>query len=131
MNLLLDTCTFLWWIADDPMLSATAAEAIRDSRNPCRLSAASMWEILVKHAAGRLEIDSGEQSAYDFVCALCAENRIDLLPVEPHDVRHVSTLPLLHRDPFDRLLICQTIEHGLTILTPDPQIRRYPVKTLW
>lgn len=131
MRLLLDTCAFLWWIADDPALSGPAAEAIRDPKHQCGLSVASLWEILIKHATGRLEIDSGAQSAFDFLVGLCADTRIALLPVAPNEIRHVSTLPDIHRDPFDRLLICQTIEHGLTLVTPDPQIRRYPVKTLW
>jgi PIN domain nuclease of toxin-antitoxin system len=131
VRLLLDTCTFFWWMGEDAALSPTAAAAITEPTNSCALSVVSLWEILVKHAAGRLAIDSGAVPPFDFLAALCAEERIDILPLGPEAVRHVTTLPDLHRDPFDRLLICQAIEHGLTLVTPDSQIRRYPIKTMW
>lgn len=131
MSLLLDTCTFIWWMADDPALGRTPAAAIRNPQQTCCLSAASIWEMLVKQAAGKLQIDSGNQPTFDYLVELCSENRIDVVPVAAREVRHVSTLPDIHRDPFDRLLICQAIEHGYTLVTPDPNIRRYPVKTLW
>lgn len=131
MRLLLDTCTFLWLIGDVRHLSAKAKAAIGDSSNECWLSAASQWEAMVKHASGRLEIDC-EPSA---VAAFLAEQReahgVQSLAVSEADVAHVTTLPDLHRDPFDRLLICQAIEHGLAIVTSDPLIRRYPIKTVW
>jgi PIN domain nuclease of toxin-antitoxin system len=131
MKLLLDTCTFLWWIAEHPRISGAAARAVRDANNECWLSVASVWEMLVKHRSARLDIDSGAQSAFDFLCEQCRINRIELLPVLAADVRHVSQLPDIHRDPFDRLLICQAIEHGLTLVTPDGHIQRYPIRTLW
>jgi PIN domain nuclease of toxin-antitoxin system len=131
MNLLLDTCTFLWWIAEQPGVSAKAARALRDADNPCWLSVASLWEILVKCRAGRLDMDCGEQSVFDFLREQCRVNQIDLLPLLPDDIRHISRLPDIHRDPFDRLLICQSIERGLTLVTPDRHIQGYPIRTLW
>lgn len=131
MSLLLDTCAFIWWMTDDPSLGRASAAAIRNPRQTCCLSAVSIWEMLVKQAAGKLHIDASKQPTFDYLIALCAENRIDVVPVTACDVRHVSTLPNIHRDPFDRLLICQAIEHGYTLVTPDPNIRRYPIKTLW
>ena len=131
MKLLLDTCTFLWWIADHPRLGIAARQAILEPHNECWLSAMSLWEALAKHKAGRLGIDSGDESAFSFLCAQCAASRIALLPIVAADIRHVCRLPDVHRDPFDRLLICQAIEHGLTLVTPDRHIRRYPIRTLW
>jgi len=131
MKLLLDTCTFLWWIAEHPDMSGKAAQALRDPDHPCWLSVASLWEILVKCRAGRLTIDCGAQSVFDFLGEQCRVNQIGLLPVLADDIRHISQLPDIHRDPFDRLLICQTIEHGLTLVTPDRNIQRYPIRTLW
>jgi PIN domain nuclease of toxin-antitoxin system len=131
MSLLLDTCAFIWWMADDPALARTPAEAIKNPQQTCCLSTVSIWEMLVKQAIGKLEIDSGTLTTYDYLVGLCRDNRIDMLPLTANEVRHVSTLPDIHRDPFDRLLICQAVEHGYTLVTPDPHIRRYPVKTLW
>ena len=131
MKLLLDTCTFLWSIAGHPGLSGNAAQVLRDPDNPCWLSVASLWEILVKHRTGRLNIDFGAQSVFDFLCEQCQISQIELLPVRAGDIRHVSQLPDVHRDPFDRLLICQAIENGLTLVTPDRNIQRYPIRTFW
>jgi len=131
MKLLLDTCTFLWWIAEHPHMSNKAAQALRDPENPCWLSVASLWEILVKHRAGRLGIDPGAQSVFDFLCEQCHINRIELLPILAGEISYASQLPDIHRDPFDRLLICQTIEHGLTLVTPDRYIQSYPIRTFW
>ncbi|MCL2524685.1 MAG: type II toxin-antitoxin system VapC family toxin [Betaproteobacteria bacterium] len=131
MKLLLDTCTFLWWIAEHPGMSDKAAQALGNPDNPCWLSVASLWEILVKQRAHRLDIDSGAQAVFDFLCEQCRINQIELLPVLAGDIRHVSQLPDIHHDPFDRLLICQTIENGLTLVTPDRNIQRYPIRTFW
>lgn len=131
MRLLLDTCTFLWWTTEHPTMSSAAAQALQDPDNECFLSVTSLWEILSKHRAGRLGIDSGGQSVFEFLREQCIINQFDLLPVLAEDTRHVSQLPDIHRDPFDRLLICQTIEHGLILVTPDAHISRYPIRTLW
>lgn len=131
MRLLLDTCTFLWLIGDVRQLSADAKAVIGDSANECRLSAASQWEAIVKHAAGRLEIDCEPASVAAFLRTQRETHGVQPLAIDEAAVAHVTSLPNLHRDPFDRLLICQAIEHGLAIVTPDPLIRRYPIKTIW
>jgi PIN domain nuclease of toxin-antitoxin system len=131
MKLLLDTCTFLWLLGDVDRLSKGAREVIRDPDNACWLSAASLWEALVKHAVGRLAIDCAPEPVGDFLRAQREAHGVEPLAVEEAAVAHITTLPGLHQDPFDRLLICQAIEHGLTIVTPDTEIRSYPVKTLW
>lgn len=131
MRLLLDTCTFLWLIGQPGRLSPAVVETIADSDNACYLSAVSLWEILAKLGTGRLEIDSRDATPEAFLLTQRAAHRIEPLPLAEADVAQLLKLPALHRDPFDRMLICQAIEHGLTLVTPDPQVRRYPVKTLW
>lgn len=130
MRLLLDTCTFLWMIWDDPALGERQRAWIADPANEVFLSAVSIWEACQKHALGRLDVTADEGAWQHFTGErdrhLCVG-----LPFTEGDSRHVARLPLLHRDPFDRMLICQAIEHGLTLVTPDEQIRRYPIKTLW
>jgi len=133
LRLLLDTCTFLWLIAEPASLSPTAREAIAEPRNACYLSAVSLWEILVKHALGRLEIavEGEDGGVAGFLLAQREAHRIDPLPLDEAAVARLDSLPDRHRDPFDRMLACQALAHGLRIVTPDPVIARYPVETLW
>jgi PIN domain nuclease of toxin-antitoxin system len=130
MRLLLDSCTFLWLIWNEPELPASARELIRNPANEVYLSVASLWEILIKHAIGRLELRA-PGPAHTHFTRMREQHGITLLPIGEAELAHFPLLPALHRDPFDRILICQAIEYGLTILTPDPLIQRYPVKTLW
>lgn len=94
------------------------------------MSAASLWEITLKHLAGKLELRRTVDPATYY-----AEQReahgIERLPVDEEAVAQLPKLPALHRDPFDRMLVCQAIAHGLTLLTPDEAIRQYPVRTSW
>ena len=131
MRLLLDTCTFLWLFGQQAGLSSAAREAIADSTNPCFLSSASFWEILVKHHSGRLDIDTRGQPIEVFIEQQRLRHDIDALAVDEPAVTQLPKLPDVHRDPFDRMLICQAIAESLTIVTPDPEIHRYPVRTLW
>lgn len=128
MTVLLDTCTFLWLIAGSRELSRTARRTFRDGENTFFLSAASSWEIALKCAAGRLKLA-------DDPAILVPRERgrhgIEELPVTEADALAAGRLPDLHRDPFDRLLVAQALARGFPILTPDEQIGRYPVRTLW
>ena len=128
MKVLLDTCAFLWIIADAPELSEAARACFRDPSNEVFLSAASAWEISVKHALGRLPLPDAPAR---FVPAQRRAHRIEALPLGEEAALHVSGLPDWHKDPFDRILICQALAGGMTLLTPDPLIQRYPVATLW
>ena len=128
MKILLDTCTFLWLISDAPQLSSTARAQFSDPENEAYLSAVSSWEIALKHDLGKLPLpDSPER----FVPEQRANHDIASLVLNEQATFHLHRLPKLHRDPFDRMLICQAIELGLIILTPDPLVTQYPVKTLW
>ena len=127
MRLLLDTCTFLW-LAGGGSLSSAAAAAIRNPSHDVYFSAVSAWEIVTKHANGRLPLPEPPDRLIQ------TERRLRGLMALPFDEESAvqgSKLPALHRDPFDRMLIAQAIAHGLAVVTPDPLITQYPVRTIW
>ncbi len=129
MNLLLDTSTFLWITLDSPRLSATARRLFLDSSNQAYLSTASVWEIVVKHSLGKLPLP---QSAPNFVPQQRIAHGILPLPLHEEAVLELPKLPDIHNDPFDRMLICQAMFHGFSLLTPDTNIRQYAtVTTIW
>ncbi len=128
MKVLLDTCTFLWIVRADPHLSATARAVFADPANSIYLSAVSAWEVVVKHQLGRLPLAS---PPHLYVPLEREKHGIEALDLTEEAVLELRRLPQHHHDPFDRMLICQTIAHGLTLLTPDPQIQEYPVRVVW
>jgi PIN domain nuclease of toxin-antitoxin system len=130
MKLILDTCTFLWLASAEHRLSAAAVELIRDPDNPVLLSAASAWEIGIKHALGRLPLPRGLAPA-DFIPLARARHDVGALPIDEDDTFALGRLPGLHQDPFDRILICQAIAGQAILLTPDPLIAQYPVAVRW
>jgi len=128
MKLLLDTSTFLWFITADNKLSDAAAGAIRSSEHDVYLSAVSFWEILVKHQLGRLPLP---ESPASYVPKQRKRHGVSSLALREKAMKHLPKLPPLHKDPFDRMLVCQSLEHGLTVVTSDPLVRAYPIRTLW
>lgn len=128
MRILLDTCTFLWIITGDPRLSSKAKALFVASENKVFLSVVSTWEIAVKHKLGRLPLP-------DFPAKYIPEKReqhhIDSLMLGEQATLYLTKLPDLHKDPFDRILICQAIVEGLCLLTPDELIVQYPVHSQW
>jgi PIN domain nuclease of toxin-antitoxin system len=128
VKLLLDTCAFLWALSGEPTLPPRVAEMIRNPDHEVFLSAASAWEIAIKYANGRLTLPEHPER---YVPAMRAERGFASLVVDEESVLHAGRLPSLHRDPFDRLLVSQAIVHGMTILTPDPILSRYPARTFW
>ncbi|MXY23786.1 MAG: type II toxin-antitoxin system VapC family toxin [Acidobacteria bacterium] len=128
MTLLLDTCAFLYLVADDPRLPLRARTACRAPSNTVYLSALSALEITIKYRLGRLPLPEPPES---FVSSRRVRLQIEPLPFDERDAAHDSLLPPLHRDPFDRGLISQAILRGLTIVTPDSAIARYPAPVLW
>lgn len=128
MKLLLDTCTFLWAVSDPDRLPRRVTDLILSPEHEVFVSAASAWEIVIKAGTGRLSL-RGEPDRF------AREQReaagFAPLPIDEDSALHVSRLPALHRDPFDRMLVSQAIVHGLTILTPDPLVTQYPARTAW
>ena len=128
MKILLDTHTFLWWNAADPRLSPKASGWLADPKNTLLLSVVSAWELVAKTQAGKLRLPEPPST---YVPTRLAHYGIETLPVTLAHVLAAESLPLHHRDPFDRLLIAQAVSEEVPILTMDPQIRKYPVKALW
>jgi len=125
---LLDTCTFLWSVEGGAAISELARAALADPANDVYLSSVSAWEIAVKHALGRLPLP---EPPGKYVPSQRRARGIEPLALDEEAALHLSRLPPVHRDPFDRMLVCQALVAGLTMVTPDPDIARYPVRTLW
>ncbi len=124
MRLLLDTHIFLWWLSDDPLLPAAAKAAIADPASEVFVSAASVWEIAIKHALGRLDFPVAQ------ISTVIADAGFVPLGIETEHALLAGSLPPHHHDPFDRMLIAQAIREGLTIVSVDRAIRRYSVAML-
>ena len=128
MRLLLDTCTFLWLVFGKEELSPDAVKVFIDPKNEVFLSSVSAWEISVKYNIGKLSLPSSPDK---FIPKERKRHMIIRLDLSEEDTFHLHKLPALHRDPFDRMLVCQAIEHSLTILTPDTLITQYPIRSHW
>jgi PIN domain nuclease of toxin-antitoxin system len=128
VRLLIDTCTFLGAAAGAEELSATARGLFANLENEVYLSPVSSWEMAVKCSLGRLALP---RPPHEFVPEQRRRHGIAPLPLEETAVLQLARLPDYHRDPFDRVLVCQAIAHGLAILTPDEAVGRSPVPTIW
>ena len=123
MNLLLDSHALLWAMHSPAKLSRTARESIQDSANPVFFSAASIWELAIKSGKGLLRLD------VNFLKAVAEANFVEL-PVRSAHAWAVRSLPQLHGDPFDRLLVCQAQLDGLTLVTRDTFLADYRISIL-
>lgn len=128
MKALLDTHTFLWWNANEPQLSETVRAIIADGNNEIFLSAASAWEIAIKAALGRLSIPAPPEQ---YVADRLTLHHMQGLPIQLSHALRVYSLPEIHRDPFDRLLIAQSQMEKMPILTTDKNISSYDVEVIW
>ena len=127
MRLLLDTHIFLWFISGDARLPPDWRDSIRDADNAVYLSVVSLWEALVKYHLGKLPLPHPPES---YLPTQRDRHQITSLPLDEASVCHLSTLSAAHRDPFDRMLVCQALEHGLSIVTVDPVFGAYPAPIL-
>jgi len=127
MRALLDTHVFLWLQTARGRLAPAVLEVLADPGSELFVSAASAWEIAVKHALGRLPLP---EPALRYVPSRMVAIDARELPVSHADALRVGLLPPLHRDPFDRLLVSQSRRHGLTLVTADPAIMQYDVEVL-
>ena len=128
MRAILDTHTFLWWVLDIPRLSAESRAILEDGQNDLLFSAASAYELAFKSSTGRLTLP---EPAETYVPDRLVTNGFTRLAIELTHALRAGTLPWIHRDPFDRMLVAQAQIEGLPILTADPAISRYDVETIW
>lgn len=127
MNLLLDTHAFLWYFQGSSNLSVTARKLIQSKENRIYLSIASLWEIAIKLGLGKLEIPS----SFNELQQILVQLEIEILPIVFIDIEQYLTLPLHHRDPFDRMLVAQSITNSLIIVSQDKQLDSYPIQRFW
>lgn len=123
MILLLDAHALLWWLADDPQLDTAASRSIADPTSDVLVSAATVWEIEVKRVAGRLRAPAE-------LLAAIRESGMDTLPVTALDAVAAAGLPMLHGDPFDRMLVAQAQRLDALVVSRDPALMAYAVEIL-
>jgi PIN domain nuclease of toxin-antitoxin system len=127
VNLLLDTHAFLWFVAGDERLSTRARQAMESEDAELFLSAASIWEMAIKSSLGRLTLPV----PLDEYIAEKLEHGFRVLPVDwTHSVA-VEKMAFHHRDPFDRLLVAQSVAEGMALVSADPEFRQYKAKVIW
>ena len=128
MNYLLDTHALIWFFNGDQQLSDDALSRIENPDNSKYVSMISLWEISIKIGLGKLEFDGDTEE----IARLIDFNGFELLPISIAHLTEYEKLPFLHRDPFDRLLVCQAIAEALGIITKDVNIRKYKgIHTYW
>ena len=128
MGLLFELCTFLWIVSDDSMLSAKARDIFVDHDNDVYLSVVSTWEISIKYALGKLSLPD---DPIRYIPMIREKHGIHTMPLSEEATLHLPKLPDYHKDPFDRMLICQAIIDGMVILSPDDLIAQYPIRNVW
>ncbi len=127
MDLLLDTHTLIWFLNGDKRLSVKAKTIIEDLDNVNFISIASIWEIAIKVSLDKIKLPQG----FKYFLELVEENGFELLPISMEHTVTLSKLKFIHRDPFDRLLVAQSKNNSLTIITKDENIQKYDVPTIW
>lgn len=127
MEYLLDTHTMLWFINEDKRLSSKALKTIKPAETICHISIASLWEVSIKAAINKLVL----HTSFKDLEKQLSDNDIRILPVTFEDLLILYTLPHHHRDPFDRIIISQSITNKLTVITKDPAFDNYGIKLLW
>jgi PIN domain nuclease of toxin-antitoxin system len=126
MNLLLDTHTFLWALTDESRLSERVRKLLPNART--WFSVASIWEILIKARIGKMPLPT---PAGPFIISKLRFNAVRILPITADHVLRIESLPNHHNDPFDRMLIAQSLEEKLPLATADKIFTRYPVEVIW
>jgi PIN domain nuclease of toxin-antitoxin system len=124
MRLLLDTHAFIWWVSEAPPLGQQARAAINDTTNEVLLSTASLWELTIKRSNGKLDFPVDLETAV-------VDEGFRILPISYRHLGVLETLPRLHRDPFDRMLVAQALADDLTLATRDARFDAYGVSILW
>jgi len=129
LRILLDTHAFLWWASDrGARLSDRARDLLGDGTNEVAVSLASVWEIAIKVGVGRMDLPDAVER---YIPERLRHDGFELIPIELRHAFRAGTLPRIHGDPFDRMLVAQAQVEGIPILTADPAISRYDVETIW
>jgi len=128
MKLLFDTHTFIWWDSNRAKLSQTALTVLEDSSHILLLSVVSIWEIQIKQQLGKLTLN---QPLTEIIESQQKTNSIELLPIQLNHVLGLQSLPPIHKDPFDRLLISQANIENAVLVSRDPLLAQYSVKLIW
>lgn len=123
---LLDTCALLWFLDDNGQLSMKARDTIGKS-DELYLSIASLWEIAIKKTINKLDI---EESVTD-IEKICDDYGISILPIKTKYLEQVQILPVIHSDPFDRLIIATALEENMKLITHDSKIQQYDIELVW
>jgi PIN domain nuclease of toxin-antitoxin system len=126
MNLLLDTHTLLWFLSGSKKLNSTSKKLIEDESNNCFVSIASVWEIAIKVSLKKLTLEVSLKELQQVM----AQNKIQILPIEINHLAKLMKLKFHHRDPFDRIIIAQALVEKWTILTSDPEFKKYTSKVI-
>lgn len=128
MNLLIDTQAIIWFAENNSQLSSKARSAMEDIDNNCFVSMASFWEISIKMNLGKLNINNLTLSEFmDEV----TENGFPTLDIQREHILENVKLPLIHRDPFDRLIIAQAFSENMPVVSSDPAFELYPIQRIW
>jgi len=127
MQFLLDTHTFIWFINGDSSLPNELIDEIKNLKNQCFISIASIWEIAIKCKLNKLSLNADFDRILDFL----DQNQIEILPISFDHIVKLNELDFHHRDPFDRILIAQGISEDLTILIKDQNFSFYKIKIRW
>lgn len=127
MKFLLDTHVFLWFISADDRLPAGWRDTIRHPQHEIALSVVSLWEAIIKYQLGKLPLPEPPEK---YLPTQRERHQIASLSLDAASVQHLASLAPIHRDPFDRMLVCQAIEHELTIVSVDDVFRAYPAPVL-
>ncbi|PWH85928.1 type II toxin-antitoxin system VapC family toxin [Brumimicrobium oceani] len=127
MNLLLDTHAVIWFITDSSKLPNKTKTIIENGNNNCFVSIASYWEIGIKYSIGRLELGTDLKTIFKII----ADSGFNTLPISPNHILANAELKFYHQDPFDRIIIAQSIIENMTVVSKDGQFKHYEVPILW
>ena len=128
MRYLLDTSSFLWYVSDHHRLSTAATERLDDPVSTIHLSLVSIWEVAIKFNMGKLDLPLPFN---EFVDTTIHSYSLRLLNIQIPHLRRVARMPLLHRDPFDRLIIAQSQVENIPVITSDAAFDQYPIQRVW
>ena len=127
MRYLVDTQSFIWFVEDDPKLPASVDVLMEQADTQLIISIASLWEMTIKMSIGKLALSGDIATMLNRV----TDNGFTIMPIEPKHLITLSTLDFMHRDPFDRIIISQSISEGIPLISSDDVFSQYPVEWVW